>query len=1031
MPRARVFTIPASAPFLPTFIGALGRGELIPGFPERGNPLSLASATIYLPTRRSCRLARDLFLDTLGTRAAILPRLMPLGDIDEDELIFADSAAPVAETEVKVPPALGALERKLLLAQLVLRWAQSPEMRGAAHVPMVAHTPAAALALADALARLIDDMTTRRVRWEQLQQLVPENVSAYWGLTLDFLKIAHEHWPQILRERGVIETAERRDRLIEAETERLSAGTAGPVIAAGSTASMPATASLLATIARMPNGAVVLPGLDAELDDPSWRLISAAEAEGDGPAAGHAQFGMHAFLAGLQIHREDVVSLAPSAAHGRERLVSEALRPAAATELWGERLRRADFGPALSGMSVVEAANPEEEALAIAVALREVLEEDNKTAALVTPDRGLARRVIAGLERWGVIGEDTAGEALTDTDAGVLARAIVETALNGTPPVSLLALLKHPLVQLGRGEAGRDSAISFLERALLRGPRPNPGTEGLQAALSTFRASQDKLHFSDQRRSLRDFELDAAAQLIAELQAALAPLETMPKGAQPLAEIARRHRDAFSALTSKDGQPSPASPDIDEVLDALGALIESPCAQILPVTADDYPEVLQSAFADRILRKPSAPKARVRIFGLLEARLQHVDRVVLGGLVEGVWPSKTRSDPWLSRPMRRDLGLDLPERRIGLTAHDFAQALGAPEVIISCADKVGGAPTVPSRFVQRLAAVAGEEAWKAARQRGARYLAVARSLDRPAAVQRIAPPQPKPPRLLRPTRLSVTDIEQWLKNPYAIYAEHILKLLPLDPVDTPVGARDRGTAIHSAIDEFTREYADRLTPDAFDDLLSIGAEKFAPLANYPDAKAFWWPRFERMAAWFVNVWEQERRPNLARVCAELKGELEIPLADRTFTLRARADRIEERADGTFALVDYKTGQTPNVNQVHCGAAPQLTLEAAILRNGGFEVLPAGVSVAALTYVQLKGGEPPGLECDLDFLKKHKTSPDSEADAALARLTEVIRKFEDENTPYRSIPPASGATHFGDYDHLSRLKEWSMTAGALE
>jgi len=332
----RVFTIAPSAPFLPTLIRALINGAVIPGFPASDDPLALTAATIYLPTRRACRLARDIFLDTLGRNAALLPRIRPIGDIDEDELVFADAAAgALAETALDLPPTLGPLERRLLLARLVLQWAGSAELHGAGGAPLVAHSPAAALRLADDLARLIDDITTRQVPWHRLDEIVPERFDPYWQLSLKFLKIAREAWPAILNERGAIEAATRRDRLIAAERARLAAATDGPVIAAGSTGSIPATATLLSTIARLPHGAVVLPGLDTDLDDAAWGLIGGHEPGSDTPgppAYGHPQFAMQALLKGLGIDRTMVTALAPPAPHGRERLLSEALRPAAATD---------------------------------------------------------------------------------------------------------------------------------------------------------------------------------------------------------------------------------------------------------------------------------------------------------------------------------------------------------------------------------------------------------------------------------------------------------------------------------------------------------------------------------------------------------------------------------------------------------------------------------------------------------------------------------------------------------------------------
>jgi ATP-dependent helicase/nuclease subunit B len=427
-----------------------------------------------------------------------------------------------------------------------------------------------------------------------------------------------------------------------------------------------------------------------------------------------------------------------------------------------------------------------------------------------------------------------------------------------------------------------------------------------------------------------------------------------------------------------------------------------------------------------VVRLREKPGVRLRILGPLEARLQQADRVVLGGLNEGSWPPETRSDPWLSRPMRLALGLDLPERRSGLAAHDIAQALGAREVVLSRATRVGGAPTVASRFVQRIAALAGER-WQSAQARGQRYIDYSRMLDTPTG-----PPTPErrpapvPPPEARPAQLSVTDIENWLRDPYTIYAKHVLALAPLDAIDTPPGAADRGSVIHQAIGEFTSDYASGLPSDPEQELLARGEKSFAPLADYPEARAFWWPRFRRIARWFAD-WERRRRPELTAVYGEITGRLVIPLGVANFTLTARADRIERRSDGHYVIVDYKTGEPPSHAQVRSGMAPQLTLEGAILRSGGFDGVAPG-PIAEVTYVRLRGGEKPGEPRDVDF--KDGTA-DSYADKARDELTKIATKFLVEGEPYRSLVHPMWARHYGDYDHLARVKEWAASGGESE
>src|SRR6202167_222877 len=487
---SRVFNSPASAPFLRTLLDALLNGKL--GLEVADDPLAWAAATLYLPTRRACGLAREAFLEATKTDAAILPRIVALGDIDEDEIAFAEAATgELAADALALPPALDVLERRLLLTELVTKWAGSPELQGASGALLVAQTPAAACALADDLARLIDDMTMRAVPWSKLDGLVPDFLDPYWQLTLRFLAIGRNNWPQILRERGLMEPAARRDALIKAEAARLDRHAGGPVIAAGSTGSIPATAELIAAIAKLPRGAVVLPGLDTDLDEDSGRLIAGDEDKGVAPASGHPQFALQALLTRIGIGRDAVKNLAGSG--NRERFVSEALRPASSADAWAKLAADGKFGTqadaALQKISVIEAANAEEESLAVAVALREAVHE-GKTAALVTPDRALGRRVKAALARWKITAEDSGGEAAAETSAGIFARLAAETALGKLAPVTLLALLKHPLLRLGVPH--RDRAVATLERAVLRAPRPRAGSDGLAHALHTFRAQLEK-----------------------------------------------------------------------------------------------------------------------------------------------------------------------------------------------------------------------------------------------------------------------------------------------------------------------------------------------------------------------------------------------------------------------------------------------------------------------------------------------------------------------------------------------------------
>jgi ATP-dependent helicase/nuclease subunit B len=1029
----RVCTVPSSQPFLRTVVSALIEGRLIEGFDVRRDPGRLSDVTLYLPTSRACRLARTAFLEAIGADAIVLPRIVALGDIDEDELIFADAAAGIEALEL--PPKMGGMERHLLLASLISQWAVQLKPK-AGEPPLVVAGPSA-LALAGDLARLIDDMITRQVDWAALGTLVPAEHDEYWQLTLEFLKIASVQWPLILNAGGKIEAADRRDRLIAAEAARLVRARRGPVIAAGSTGSMPATAEFLKTIAALPDGAVVLPGLDTDLDDEAWQAIDHDSDAGGAPS--HPQFAMHALLQRFGISRADVRALAPQVDGGRDLMISEVMRPAVATGTWYQRLQDlfvgANRADALKNVSVIAAPNAEFEAAAIAVAMREAYAQ-GKTAALVTPDRALARRVMAALGRWNLPFEDSGGETLLQTRAGLFARLVADAVAEDMAPAPLLALLKHPLLHLGRNKATLNDIVAALEMAVLRGTRPPAGTAGLARALDAFRDELGRLrrreasllHRRHPGANLDDATLNAASALVAALSQAFAPLERLSRQAS-LSDVARAYRDVVEALSIDDKGVVMAfeGRDGEALATAFSELLAE--TSTLTVSRADYSETFEALFSDRILRGRDSSHARLRILGTIEARLTDHDRVILGGLVEGVWPPEVRTDPWLNRPMRRALNLDLPERRMGLSAHDFTQLFCAPDVVLAYSAKVAGAPAVESRFLNRLEAVAGEDLWRAAMGRGATYLEWAQALDHPARVVPVEQPAPKPARALRPMQLSVTEIETWLRDPYSIYARHILKLHPLDPVDMPLGAADRGSAIHNAIGDFTTTFASALPTDSVGELRRFGTRYFAKLVDHPEAQALWWPRFLRIASWFAG-WDRDRRPDLRELYGEISGRMSFAVGERRFMLIGRADRIEHHRDGSYALVDYKTGTVPTAKQVRAGLSPQLTLEAAMLRHGAFQGIPMGATVSDLVYVKLSGRTPAGEEQSLDLVDRDHPglTPDVAADEARQKLENLIRRFDDESTPYNSLNLSMWSNRYGDYDNLARIKEWSAGRG---
>lgn len=1043
--RQAVFTISRGVPFLPTLAEALLSGRLVG--PVADDPLALASVTIYLPTRRAARALGAILAERLGRdapgQATLLPRMVPLGEADEAELDLA--AEPLLEENadplsIPMPP----LERRLILARLVQAWARTVDrtlLPLDAEVPfLVPSSPADAVGLAGDLERLMDALTVEGLPWSEIGAAVEAEYSRYFGLTLDFVKIAAENWPKLLAERGLADPVARARGLVLAEERRLSRGaTPDPVIVAGSLGSVPATARLIAAVAKLPHGAVVLPGLDLDLDGAGWDGIDTGEGLSRVIAHGHPQAVLHRLLGpeNLNLDRAEVVALGepdPGQA-ARAALMSQALRPADTTDAWAaldpaERDTVARLG--LEGLALAEAADEREEALVAALALRETLQTPGATAALITPDRGLAGRVAVELLRWGIVAEDSAGLSLAVSPAGRLARLAAELAADlardqaDAIPARLIALLSHPMVHLGLPRPDVVRGAAALEIGLLRGPVPAPGFDGLRKALAAERAGPPE-HRPRAKRRLKDVDWELAANLLDRLDLVFRDFPG-PDGAGDcdLVTTATGHRTACDRLIAG---PEDAPEETDGSLSCLDALfddLEMAEPGLMPGRFDDYATFFTSLARERkVACSGDAPHPRLRILGLLEARLLSVDRVVLGGLDEGVWPVRTLTDSFLNRPMRERVGLNPPERRIGQMAHDFVQALGCRDAVITRALKREGAPTVPSRLIQRLRALSGDARWDSVLHAGRRLAGLAARLDAAPPEPRLKRPAPKPDPALFPRSLSVTEIETLVRDPYSIFARHVLGLDPLDPLAAAPGVATRGSLVHDVFAEFASRHPKDLPPDAAERLLNFAVNAFGDIeAEYPNLYAEWWPRYERMASAYLD-WEARRRPGLTRVYPEVSGRWAIPMGRETFTLRARADRIELRPDGTACIVDYKTGTPPSGKMIFSGFSPQLTLEAAMLMHGAFADLPAVKTTPDLLYVHASGGRKPFVPIPVKPPRGEERGVEAIVAEHAARLRGLVARFMTGEAAYTARPYPQYASRYGAYDHLARVLEWSL------
>ena len=977
--KPTVFNINPGIPFLDSLAAGIFKRYA-------RKPENLINLTVLLPTRRACRSLSTSFLTLTNGRSTLLPKMIPLGDIDEDEMVLTGDDLLAKEHSFEVAPAIPSLHRQLLLTRLIMARQDNKTSTDQATI------------LAQELARLLDQIQTEQLSFYKINDLVKDKeLSIHWQKTLKFLTILTKNWPSILAQHGVIDPAVRRNIILKNQTKLWQQKPpSGPIIAAGSTGSIPATADLLKTISQMDNGAVILPGLDKEADELVWESLEPS----------HPQYGMAKLLKLFQIERSDVAnwespirSVAPAS---RARLLNQALIPAKATNCW--QTKNKPSPKALLGTTLIESYNEKEEAGMIAVALRQALEIKGKTAALVTPNRTLARRVAAELRRWKINIDDSAGQPLAKTPPGTFMRQCAHLAAGGLTPSKLLNLLKHPYAAGGMNTADLRKQTRLLEKILRCESRPKKGFTALKASIAR----------SDQK------EIQTLKHLINRLEKITTPFSILfDKPQIPLKDLLVSHvqfAEELATTKEKKGPERLWEGKDGEALALFFAELNDAANTFGSIETNLYPALIDVLIGIRVHRPVYGNHPRLHIWGLLEARLQHADLMILGGLNENCWPPDVKASPWMSRPMLEKFGLSQPERRIGLAAHDFTQAASAKEIIFSRAERSGGSPTVPSRWLQRIKTLIKGTQMETQLQQNQNLDAFFAMLDRPKAYLSPTEPLPTPPLKSRPRKLSVSRMETWIRDPYSIYAQYVLKLEVLNPINEEAGAADLGIVVHKALDSFIKKFSASLPSNAFEELLNIGAHLFDMHVQNQTVHAFWWPRFERIAQWFVDNERLKRQEGRIPLSTETSGKITFKSLGGDFTLNARADRIDITPDGNLAIIDYKTGGVPTKKQIKSGLTPQLTLEAAIAANGKYKGIKF-TGVSDLIYMRLTGGNPPGEESGV-FEHVESLAAD-----ALLGLKQRVASFDDETTPYLSRPVPQFLNHFGDYDHLARVKEW--------
>ncbi len=925
-----------------------------------GNGFDLADTLVLLPNRRACRELRNAFVRLNGMQPTILPRIQPLGDPDEDELFFADGMPQATETA----PAVSPIERTLLFTRLIA--GRQKELTGGGSL-------AQAAALATELGRLLDNVESEELDFSSLNNLVPEEYAAHWQKTLDFLKIITEYFPQILAERGFSNPAARKTSLLKRQCALWrQTPPAGRVIVAGTSGAFPAIRELIKTVAEMPCGTVYLNDLDRCLDEHSWQLLDES----------HPQYETKTLLDYLGLTREQITDALPPCAQGREKLISETMRPAATTDRWRKISAQTFPADALDGIHLISCREFREEALTIATIMRHTLETPEKTAAMVTSDRNLARRVAAELRRWNINVDDSAGRPLTQTPIGIFLRLIVECCEKEDDNVSFLGLLKHPFAAAGEKTAVFRTRIREYERKLLRNGQ-------------------------------KDHEIEKFIALQKETLQPLAKLCRQPQA--PFDELLRTHLQIAEKLAADDKTNGAErlwkGDDGTSASLFFSSLLEN--AETLPTIAQNqYGGFISSLMSAITVRPKYGTHPRLKILGPIEARLSGFDTIIIGEANEGSLPSAAPAGAWMSRPMKKDFGLPQPEKAIGIAAGDFSHLLAQKEVYLTRAERVNGTPMTKSRWWMRLETVLTAAGINPATLTDVFYQQTATLLDQPCAYTPIGAPQPKPPLSSRPRKLWAGAIENLMRDPYIIFAKYILKLAPLEELNRKPGIVDLGIIVHAVLEKFNRRFPKQLPADASEILKEIGKQEFAAAGIGEQTLAFWQPTLDKIVRWVLDK-EKNYRREISQVFCEVEGQYSFDAPAGRFTIAAKADRIDLTLDGKINIIDYKTGRARTKKEISAGYAPQLPIEGIIGLNGGFADIPAA-EINSLCYWRL-AKEEICVEEKINEILEHN----------LENIKRLIAVFDNENKAYLTQPNPKYAPTYSDYEHLSRIREWGV------
>ena len=929
----------------------------------KDNLLDLADVLILLPNRRACRSLSEAFVRLKGLRPTILPQMKAMGDIKEDEIVL--SGINIEAELMNIPPVIEPVERKMLFMRLIMK---RYEDFGLERISL-----SQACSLAQELGDLIDIAQMHNLDWDNLNKLVPEEYASHWQETLKFLAIITKYWPEILNERGVVDSGWRKNKLIEVQAEIWKKQKPKQrIIVAGTTAVSPAMKKLVKEVLQLEKGEVWLYGLDVLLEEEAFESIDET----------HPQFELKQLIDFLGVKRDEIKKIVVSRDEGREKLISEIMRPAEYSDEW-RNIKDCFDKKSLEGLKLVECSDQRTEALSIALLIRKALQKKDKTIALITPDRVLARRVASELLRWNIFVDDSAGIPLANTKWGIFMRLCAEAVLPNVKKDQLLACMKNSMCLFGKNKEEVNKLVYYLDKEVFRKKEKNEEAE---------------LFWNDFQCKAKDFA------------------SVFAKDKDCLSNIIRKHilfaesladsmkvKGAENLWRNEDGETGALF--INEWIDKADILGD--------INTSEYISLFETMMSGVVVRNKTFSGRNVRILGPIEARLSHFDMIILGGCNEGVWPVLPDADPWMSRPMKKEFGLELPEKQIGVLGLDFSNLLGAENIYLTRAKMSGGTPTIKSRWWMRLETVLQAVDFDKENILDREILDLAEFLDAPDKQIKINAPSPKPPVEARPRKMSASAFEKLLRDPYGVFAEYILNLKPLEDLDKETDARDFGNLVHKVLENFSNKYSSEYPENAEQQLIELGTKELEDSDFANEKKVFWYPKMVKMMKWIAeneNIYRKEVR----RVNSEVWGSVCFEnLPGGIFEIYAKADRIDETIDGKVNIIDYKTGQARTVAEIKKGYAPQLPIEGIIAKKGGFSGIKKA-DVNSLMYWKL-GSKTVQVNEEVNGVLSETED----------RIIEVINLFDFETTGYLSRPNPKSAPQYSDYEHLARVKEWSV------